>query len=42
VIAPDYYGKVWHEEIMKVGLIVAGCWMLFGNYIMYRLVNFRI
>lgn len=42
LIAPDYYGKVWHEDIMKVGLIVAGCWMLFGNYIMYRLVNFRI
>jgi tight adherence protein B len=42
MIAPDFYGKVWHEDITKMGLVVAGIWMMFGNLIMYRLVNFRI
>jgi len=41
-IAPDYYGKIWHEDMTKVGLALGGAWMLFGNFIMYRLVNFRI
>jgi tight adherence protein B len=41
-IAPDFYGKVWHEDITKVGLFCAGVWMMFGNLIMYRLVNFKI
>jgi tight adherence protein B len=41
-IAPDFYGKVWHEDITKIGLVAAGAWMMFGNLIMYRLVNFRI
>lgn len=41
-IAPEFYGKVWHEDITKIGLLAAGVWMAFGNLIMYRLVNFRI
>jgi tight adherence protein B len=41
-IAPDFYGKVWHEDVTKIGLVVAGVWMGIGNLIMYRLVNFRI
>ena len=41
-IAPDYYGKIWHEDMTKIGLAIGGAWMLFGNFIMYRLVNFRI
>jgi tight adherence protein B len=42
VLAPDFYGKVWHEDVVKIGLVLAGCWMAVGNFIMYRLVNFRI
>src|SRR5690606_20391261 len=42
LIAPDYYGSVWHVDMTKVGLGIAGGWMLFGNIIMYKLVNFRI
>lgn len=41
-IVPDFYGKIWHEDITKIGLAAAGAWMLLGNYVMYRLVNFRI
>jgi tight adherence protein B len=41
-IAPDYYGDIMHEHMTKVGLGIAGSWMLFGNIIMYKLVNFRI
>jgi tight adherence protein B len=42
VVTPDFYGQVWHEDITKIGLIAAGTWMMIGNFIMYRLVNFRI
>lgn len=41
-ISPDYYGSVWHEDMTKYGLAIAGGWMLVGNIIMYKLVNFRI
>lgn len=41
-MTPDFYGKVWHVEATKVVLACAAAWMLTGNYIMYRLVNFRI
>ncbi|MBM3527846.1 MAG: type II secretion system F family protein [Alphaproteobacteria bacterium] len=42
VITPEFYGSVWHEEITKIALAVAGAWMGVGNFIMYRMVNFRI
>ena len=42
LVAPDFYGSVWHEHMTQVGLAAAGGWMMVGNLIMYRLVNFRI
>ena len=42
VVAPDFYGAVWNEDLTKKVLMSAGGWMLFGNFIMYRMVNFRI
>jgi tight adherence protein B len=42
VVAPDFYAGVWNEDITKTALAVAGSWMGIGNFIMYRLVNFRI
>jgi tight adherence protein B len=42
VVAPDFYAHVWHEDITKKALAAAGCWMALGNFIMYRLVNFRV
>jgi tight adherence protein B len=42
VVAPDFYASVWHEDLTKKALLVAGGWMAIGNFIMYRMVNFRI
>jgi tight adherence protein B len=42
IVSPDFYNGVWQEEITKKTLALAGTWMAIGNFIMYRLVNFRI
>ena len=42
VITPEFYASVWHEDITKIALAAAGGWMVIGNFIMYRMVNFRI
>jgi tight adherence protein B len=42
VVSPQFYASVWNEDLTKVALTIAGCWMGVGNFIMYRLVNFRI
>ena len=41
-VTPDFYASVWQYDLTKVALALAGCWMGIGNFIMYRLVNFRI
>jgi tight adherence protein B len=42
LLVPNFYGSVWHESMTKIVLAIAGCWMGVGNFIMYRMVNFRI
>jgi len=42
VITPEFYASVWHEDITKMALGIAIGWMAVGNFIMYRMVNFRI
>jgi tight adherence protein B len=42
LVSPDFYNGVWQEDITKKALALAGTWMGIGNFIMYRLVNFRI
>jgi tight adherence protein B len=42
LVAPDFYAGVWDEDLTKQALLIAGSWMGIGNFIMYRLVNFRI
>lgn len=42
IVAPDFYSSVWKEDITKIALGAAACWMGIGNFIMYRLVNFKI
>jgi tight adherence protein B len=41
-VVPSFYGSVWHEDLTKIGLTVAGCWMGVGNLMMYKMVNFKI
>jgi tight adherence protein B len=42
IVTPEFYASVWDEDITKKALALAGCWMMVGNFIMYRLVNFKI
>jgi tight adherence protein B len=42
ISTPDFYANVWHENLTKVILAVAGCWMGIGNIIMFRMVNFKV
>ena len=42
IITPDFYASVWHEDVTKIALACAGCWMGIGNLIMFRMVNFKI
>ena len=42
LLVPSFYAKVWNEDMTKISLAMAGGWMLIGNLIMYRLVNFKI
>lgn len=41
-MVPTFYANVWNESITKIILALAACWMGIGNFIMYRLVNFKI
>jgi tight adherence protein B len=42
IVTPDFYSSVWHIDATQYGLGAAAVWMMIGNFIMYRLVNFRI
>ena len=42
VISPDFYGSVWDTPALKIGLGAALGWMLVGNLIMRRMINFKI
>jgi tight adherence protein B len=42
IITPDFYASVWNEDLTKICLAGAASWMGIGNFIMYRMVNFRI
>jgi len=41
-VSPEFYASVWDEPLTKRALAAAGCWMMLGNFIMYRLVNFKV
>jgi tight adherence protein B len=42
LVAPDFYGSVWQYDLTKIVLGIAICWMLVGNLMMYKMVNFKI
>ena len=41
-LVPSFYASVWDQDLTKIGLALAGGWMSIGNFIMYRLVNFKV
>jgi tight adherence protein B len=41
-LVPSFYASVWGEDLTKIALVLAACWMGVGNFIMYRMVNFKI
>jgi tight adherence protein B len=41
-ISPDFYSSVWGYDATKIALGCAASWMMIGNLIMFRMVNFRI
>jgi len=40
-VSPEFYGNVWQFDLTKIVLTGAGAWMGLGNFIMYRMVNFK-
>jgi tight adherence protein B len=42
IIAPEFYGAVWHDHLTKILLFTAAGWMSVGNLIMFKMVNFKI
>jgi tight adherence protein B len=41
-VSPNFYSSVWDESITKIALAIAGTWMGIGNFIMYKMVNFKV
>jgi tight adherence protein B len=42
IAAPDFYGSVWQFDMTKTVLGMAIGWMMMGNLIMFKMVNFKI
>ena len=42
LFAPDFYGGIWGEPIVAQVLGAAFCFMMVGNFIMYKMIQFRM
>ena len=42
LLAPQFYGEIWTVTFVKPVLLAATMWMLIGDFVMYRMVNFEI
>ena len=42
VTAPDFYGEVKGHKALTYGFWFAGIWMVIGNLVMRKMINFRI
>jgi tight adherence protein B len=42
LVSPQFYGEVKHLPIVRNGMIGIVLWMLIGNLVMRRMINFRI
>ncbi|MDX8509833.1 type II secretion system F family protein [Mesorhizobium captivum] len=40
LLAPAFYGTVWHDPLIMPVFLIFGGWALLGDFIMYRMVNF--
>ncbi len=40
--SPNFYGDVWQYDMTKIVLGIAATWMLLGNLVMMKMVNFKI
>jgi len=40
--SPEFYAAVWHETLTKLLLAGAAGWLLVGNLVMFKMVNFRV
>jgi tight adherence protein B len=41
LVSPKFYGEVWDKPIVTVFLVGGFIWMLLGNFVIYRMVNFK-
>lgn len=42
VVAPTFYGQIWDEPVVKPILGGALCWMMIGDFMMYRMVKMSV
>lgn len=40
-VSPQYYGAVWDKPSVTIALVGGVMWMLMGNLVIYRMVNFK-
>ena len=41
-LSPHFYGEVWEHELVKPVLFGVFCWMVIGNLVMRKMINFKI
>jgi tight adherence protein B len=42
LVAPGFYGEIWDQPIVKPVLFAAAGWLMIGNFVMHKMVRFRI
>jgi tight adherence protein B len=42
IVAPNFYGEIWDQPMVKTYLVAAALWLMVGNVVMYRMVRFKI
>ncbi len=42
VMSPDFYGDVIHERAIHIGLACLLFWMVMGNLVMRKMINFKV
>ncbi len=41
-LSPEFYGDVQDDPFVRKGMMAAGVWMLIGNLVIRKMINFRI